>query len=253
MDLDGVGQLVANNSVDSDNDVIAVSTSFTPDGNPETDTIIYSSDSVYFYIAYKTVLDAAPNAFRLCLSAPLSDPLYRSNLITLDAPASELNIILHTLYKSSPAPNTPSFEAIVRAIDRMPLYGLSPQLLITPETPLYDLLLSHAPLYPLNSYALAAHYDIATLACTVSSHLLSYDLTTVSDEMAERIGSVYLKKLMLLHSTRFKALKDILLQAPMPHPETSDCSLVDQRKMTRAWALVSAYLVWDAKPGGFFF
>ncbi|PPQ94267.1 hypothetical protein CVT25_004924 [Psilocybe cyanescens] len=235
-------------STDYREDVISISTSFQPNTDPAPDTIFASSDNVYFYTIYQTILNAAPNAFRPCLAAPLSDPQYRTTVIVLDAPSAELNIILHALYKTSPANNSPSFETLVRAIDRMPRYGLSAEHLIKPNTPLYELLLAHAPLYPLDSYALAAHHGIAALAATVSAHLLSHDLATVSDTIAERIGPIYLKRLLLLHSARFAALKDILLRPPVPHSETGTCSFEDQKKVTRAWALVSAYLVWDARP-----
>ncbi|PPQ90285.1 hypothetical protein CVT25_013110 [Psilocybe cyanescens] len=232
----------------NNSDVISISTSFHPSTDPAPDTIFASSDNVFFYTIYQTILDAAPDAFRPCLNAPLSHPQYRTTVIVLDSPSSELNIILHALYKTSPARNSPQFEILVRAIDRMPRYGLSAEHTITPSTPLYELLLAHAPLYPLDSYALAAHHRIAALAATVSAHLLSHDLSTVSDTMAERIGPVYLKRLLLLHSDRFAALKDILLRTPVPHSATRSCGFEDQKKVARAWALVSAYLVWDARP-----
>ncbi|KAF8970864.1 hypothetical protein BDZ97DRAFT_1694124 [Flammula alnicola] len=66
--------------------------------------------------------------------------------------------------------------------------------------------------------------------------------------MAERIGAVYLRKLLRLHVGRFTSLKGISLHPPLPHPPTKECSFEDQRKLTRAWALVSAYLAWVARP-----
>ncbi|KAF8885571.1 hypothetical protein CPB84DRAFT_1827245 [Gymnopilus junonius] len=85
-------------------------------------------------------------------------------------------------------------------------------------------------------------------AVAASAHLLSYDLSLITDAMAERIGAVYLKKLLLLHVGRFSALKLILLQPPLPHPLIKECGFEDQKKLTRAWALASAYLAWDARP-----
>ncbi|KAF8885572.1 hypothetical protein CPB84DRAFT_1788327 [Gymnopilus junonius] len=85
-------------------------------------------------------------------------------------------------------------------------------------------------------------------AVSVSSHLLAYDLFSITDAMAERITPIYLKRLLLLHAGRFKSLKGILLHPPHPHPPTRHCGLNDQKKLTRAWALVSAYLVWDSQP-----
>lgn len=67
--------------------------------------------------------------------------------------------------------------------------------------------------------------------------------------MAERIGAVYLKRLFFLHFGRAEALKRILLPPPHPHAPTPSCDFSDQKKLTRAWALASAYLAWDTRPG----
>ncbi|KAF8885554.1 hypothetical protein CPB84DRAFT_1788272 [Gymnopilus junonius] len=231
-----------------DNVTLCISTVFHPDALPTPDTLFSSLDGVIFYVHSQTILDRCSMAFEELLTAPLSDPKFRATTIELDAPSVELNVILHTLYGTSAEAHVPDIETLVNAVDRMPKYGLPPQFLILPSTPLYDLLLSKAPLQPLDIYALAAHHGLGSLAVTASSHLLSYDLFSITDAMAERITAPYLKKLMLLHAGRFKSLKGILLHPPHPHPPTNDCGLEDQKKLTRAWALVSAYLVWDSRP-----
>jgi hypothetical protein len=120
--------------------------------------------------------------------------------------------------------------------------------LIAANTPLYNVLLSQAPLYHIQIYALASRYDLYDLAVPTSSHLLAYSLHQIDDTVAERIGPVYLKRLFFLHFGRMEALKRILLNPPHPHAPTSDCDFTDQKKLTRAWALASAYLAWDARP-----
>ncbi|KZT01522.1 uncharacterized protein LAESUDRAFT_763650 [Laetiporus sulphureus 93-53] len=65
---------------------------------------------------------------------------------------------------------------------------------------------------------------------------------------AARIGPVYLKRLFSLHKGRTEALKSLLLHLPLPHVETEDCNEEQQQKLTRAWALASAQLAWDATP-----
>ena len=117
--------------------------------------------------------------------------------------------------------------------------------------PLYMLLLSSAPLYPIEIYCLAAKFNLEKLAVNSSSHLLSFPLSSITDEMALRMGAVYLKRLMCLHHGRNGALRDILLVPPLPHPQTKECSFADQKRLTRAWALVSAYLAWEARSGNF--
>lgn len=41
----------------------------------------------------------------------------------------------------------------------------------------------------------------------------------------------------------------LLLQPPSPHAPIRGCVFADQRTLTRAWALASAYVAWDARPG----
>uniref|UniRef100_A0A8H8CFQ5 Uncharacterized protein n=1 Tax=Psilocybe cubensis TaxID=181762 RepID=A0A8H8CFQ5_PSICU len=228
--------------------IISISTSFHPNAEPSPDTIFSSSDGVLFYIDSATVLKACPTAFVAILMQPLSHPKFRDGNISLDISSPELNVIFHALYGTSPAANRPSFDTLIQAVDRMPSYSIPPTTLIRPGGSLYELLLYHAPLHPLESYALAAHHKLHPLAVSVSSHLLSYDLSKISDDMAERIGATYLNKMMHLHMSRFTALKNILLHPPHPHPPSKECGFEDQRKLTRAWALVSAYLAWDARP-----
>ena len=66
--------------------------------------------------------------------------------------------------------------------------------------------------------------------------------------MAAKIGPIYLKKLFFLHLGRTDALKRLLLPPPHPHAPTPTCDFMEQKKLTRAWALASAYLTWDARP-----
>lgn len=41
----------------------------------------------------------------------------------------------------------------------------------------------------------------------------------------------------------------LLLQPPPPHPPVTYCT--DQNRLTRSWALTSASLTWDVRPGVF--
>ncbi|CAA7263836.1 unnamed protein product [Cyclocybe aegerita] len=237
---------------EDDSTVVAVSTAFHPQAHPHlppTDIILSASDGVLFYAHSSTILTACPKAFSTYIGGNLNDPKFRDQLIQLDAPSQELNVILHMLYGTSCAAHSPSLETLINAVDRMPSYSMVPEEHIVPSSHLHNLLLSYAPLHPLELYTLAASHNLEPLAVKTSSHLLSYSLQTITDEQAERIGAVYLKKLMVLHFGRFTALKNILLQPPHPHPPTKECDFIQQRKLTRAWALVSAYLAWDARPG----
>lgn len=95
-------------------------------------------------------------------------------------------------------------------------------------------------------YITAAENDLNTLATSVSPYLLSFNPATITDEMAVRMGPIYLKQLFLLHRERNELLKELLLTPPGQH---TDCGFVDQKALTRVWALASAGLAWDTRPG----
>ncbi|KAJ3576429.1 hypothetical protein NP233_g442 [Leucocoprinus birnbaumii] len=254
--------MTAQKSLENDTETVelSVSTAFYPGAHAmEPDITFISSDRVLFYVHSQVSRGASPQAFRRVFEAH-QDPAHNTlgglphqpppdELIHIPDTSSVLNVILHVLYCTSSARNSPSFETLATAVDRMPYYDLPPRNHVTPHTPLYDQLLMHAPLFPLQLYALAAYHDLRELAVATSSHLLSYPLATLPEDVAQRMGALYLKRLLAMHLERFNALKQILLSPPLPHPATIDCTFQDQKKLTRAWALVSAYLAWDARAG----
>ncbi|KAF8885163.1 hypothetical protein BD779DRAFT_694346 [Infundibulicybe gibba] len=230
--------------------LVSISTSFHPgaDGHPPNPDLTFSSsDSVLFYVHSHIIRAASKSAFESALNAPRSNSKYEDSIISVSEPSVTLNVILHMLYGKSCAQHSPSFEILLTALRHMPRHGIDPKIHITTGTPLFDLLLSFAPLFPLELYTAASQFDLYEVAASTSSHLLSFSLSSITDEMAEQMGAIYLKRLMCLHINRFQALKRGLLTPPHPHPPTEACGFVEQKKLTRAWALVSAYLVWDAR------
>lgn len=171
--------------------------------------------------------------------------------VSLNEHSTVINVILHAAYEMSCGHYSPAFPTLCNAVDRLPFYGIPPKQRVAPSTPLFNLLLSYAPLFPLDLYTLAASHDLYDLAVATSSHLLSLPLFSITDEISEKIGPVYLKRLFFLHFGRSDALKRVLLPPPHPHPPTPWCDFAEQKKLTRAWALASAYLAWDARPGVF--
>ncbi|KAJ2918904.1 hypothetical protein MD484_g1525, partial [Candolleomyces efflorescens] len=233
---------------ESTDQIMTVSTSFHPGAHPvESDLVLSSSDGVLFYVHASTIEKASPTALPSFLSFSTSG--IKEDIIPIPEPATVLNIILHTIYQSTCAQNLPTSDDLIEAIDRLPRFGIEPSTLVRPDTPIYQLILSHAPLRAIDVYAMAAHHDLRELAEASSSHLLAYSLETLSDEMAAKMGPFYLKRLFLLHMTRTEEAKRILLQPPSFHPVTKECSFEDQRKVTRAWALGTTYLAWDVRPG----
>ncbi|KAJ6577870.1 hypothetical protein B0H19DRAFT_1121622 [Mycena capillaripes] len=234
-------------------DLVSVSTtfSFTAQHRPQpADVVLLSKDSVRFYVHSGLLLDASNNGFRTML--PISPAALSDEPPILNVPefSPVLNVILHVIYGMYCA-HSPPFETLVDAVNSMPAYGITPKSTILPSTPLFSLLLSHAPLVPLHLYALAAHYDIFDLAVPTSSHLLGFPLSRLTDEVVERMGPTYLKRLFFLHFGRAEALKRVLGSPPHPHPPTLTCDFKAQKGLSRAWTLATAYLTWDVRPGGF--
>ena len=213
------------------------------------DLILASADHILFYVHYHRILCASENGFGMLLLSPLSfAPNTPPPTMPVPEPADVLNIILHTIYNLSALPFSPSFESISAALDALPRYGVDSKQHAIAGQPLYDLLLSHAPLRPIETYALAGAHDLADAAAAASAHLLSFPLSTLSDAHAARTGAVYLKRLFFLHFGRMDALKRVLIKPPATHPETAECTLAQQKCVMRAWALAAAHVMWDARP-----
>ncbi|KAH7924514.1 hypothetical protein BV22DRAFT_501686 [Leucogyrophana mollusca] len=232
------------------NSTLLVSTGFPPASTYSThppDLILVSSDSVFFHVHRSTLQAASEHAFHISYSSlPPSPNGSAESVITISESSTTLNIILHTIYGLSCAHYLPSYEAVSTAVAALAANEIPVKRFMTPSSPLSDLVLAHAPLHPIDAYVLAAKYDLHDLAVPVSSHLLSFDLSSITDEMAKQIGSHYLKRLFLLHYERVEGLKRIIMPPPNSHPPTPTCTSTDQGKLATAWTLATASLVWSS-------
>ncbi|KAL1695427.1 hypothetical protein GGG16DRAFT_45381 [Schizophyllum commune] len=230
---------------------ISMSTAFTSDANHggvPPDTILSSTDNIYFYVSRSIIARASANNFGGHLPAKGVSPDGLPLAQTSES-SDVLNVILHAVHDISPSRYTPTLPTLVAALERLPVYGLSPMRYVTPPRVLFNALLAQAPLAPLAVYIAAARSSLDALAVAVSPHLLSLPLHRITDEQAIAMGPVYLRRLFMLHRNRIEALKEILAPAPYPHPETPHCSFADQRRVARSWQLAAAYLVTEARPG----
>ncbi|KII91808.1 hypothetical protein PLICRDRAFT_51932 [Plicaturopsis crispa FD-325 SS-3] len=237
--------------------VISVSATFHPGcdiGVSAPDLVLLSSDAVYFYVHCHILSATSSNNFncllpceerRGAIASASPDPPSAAPIVAVPESSTVLNIVLHTIYNMSCSHYSPSFNDICAAIASLQTYGIELKAVVSPSMPLFSLLLYHIPIHPMDAYALAAHYDLYSLAAAASSHLLSCSLVEISDEMAERLGPLYLKRLFVVHLTRVGFLKQLVQEPPRPHAPTLDCDLVQQQKLRRAWALASACLIWD--------
>lgn len=242
-------------TADTTDTIVSVSTVFYPGAahfQVPPDLILLSCDSVFFYVHSQCILDASVNKFNSHLpvrhhsQTGLHDGTHP--ILLLSESAQVLNVVLHTVYSMSCDQFSPSPDCIIQAVYCLKSYGFPVQTYIAPNMPLYNLILSRSPLHPIEFYAVAAENNLFDLAVAVSSHLLAFNLSSLTDEHASKIGPVYLKRLFFLHLGRNDAFKRLLLSPPAFHGATADCDFTQQKKLTRAWALAAAYLAWDARP-----
>lgn len=216
------------------------------------DLIILTSDYVCFHLHSDTLQAASHNDFNHILQDfnPGDRAEFDANpMFTVPDTSIVFTMIVCAIYGLPFAEYSPSFATLDLAVDGMKTYGLSVEVIIAPNTPLYEIILTHAETYSLELYALAAYHDLYDLAVVASSYLLSFQLSSLSDEMAARIGALYLKRLFFMHLGRAEALRRFLLPPPYPHPPTETCDHAKQMALTRAWALAASSLAWDPRVG----
>ncbi|KAH7912034.1 hypothetical protein BJ138DRAFT_1112709 [Hygrophoropsis aurantiaca] len=227
-----------------------VSTAFpadSADSTHPTDTVLLSSDSVFFYVHRSVLQVASDHAFQPAISTSSPSDISRDHMTAVSESATVLNIVLHTIYGRSCLSYTPSFEDLAAAVSALVDNDISLEEYISSETPLGIHILTYAPRRALEIYILAGHYRLNDLAVTASCHLLSCNLSSITDEMAVNMGPIYLRRLFTLHTERLESLKRILMPPPHPHPATSTCKYGEQSKVVRAWTLATAYLIWDSR------
>ncbi|ESK93449.1 hypothetical protein Moror_1730 [Moniliophthora roreri MCA 2997] len=157
---------------------------------PPPDMILLTSDSVIFYVDEYTLLKVSDNHFHGLL--PLQSKEKRERIVFVPAiHSSELQVVLQCLYDVSSIP-LPDLDTILQGIDRLSVFGVAPKTVVKPTSRVFEHLLSCAPLHPIKIYTMAGFHDIYPLAVQVSAYLLVVDLSRVTEDIAERMGSKYL-------------------------------------------------------------
>jgi len=169
-------------------------------------------------------------------------------ILPLPEPSDVLNVVLHLLYQQPCThflPTLPTLHAVLNALHAYSIPVLSQSFL---SHSLSALLAPHAATQPIYTFALAASANLEGLAVLASRFCLRVPLSDISEPLATLMGASYLRRLMFLHLGRVEALKRTLAPPPAMHPPTtSDCDISDQKRITRAWALATAYLAWGAR------
>lgn len=220
------------------------------------DVIILSSDQVFFGVHSRRLLDASKNSFDHRLP---EDPEVRRAIsgehvpyvLTLSEHSHVLNVVLHTIYGRSCAHHSPPFHVLSAAVSALKTYAIPLAQYMARDTPLYILILEQAPLprLSLEAFTLAAENGLDDLAATISPYVLAIKPDDIPDELAQRMGGMYLKRICGLRQHRHNTLRDLVAIPPFPHPPDRHCTPSDRQGVTRAWRLASAQLMWKFRPG----
>lgn len=206
------------------------------------DLVLISANRVAFHVHRRRLLTASTNHFAFLLDRPAV------TIVALPESSQLISVMLHAIYNrpiSSPRPTSAIFIA---AFDTLKKYGIPLNEYIRLNTPLFTALKTLAQYQPIELYTLAAENDLYDLAAAASSYLISYNLSSITDEVAVRMGSIYLKKLFVLHSRRTKVLRGLLLTPPATHAPTRTCDASNQLRLLRHWDLAVAALQSRVSP-----
>lgn len=215
------------------------------EGHP--DILLLSGDQVLFHAHQRRLLQSSQNNFRGTLPL-IPTPNITPSIAFLEH-SDVLNILLHAVYDIPCQPLRPKLESLLTSIEALKTFGIPLSEHIKPSKPLFQHILTQMPSRPMDVFIFAAENNLEELAASSSSYLLSYDLSKISDTMAERIGPIYLKRLYLLHFCRSKILKTLFFEPPKQHTPTLTCSRENQEELRGAWNLACFAFAWEGAPG----
>jgi len=225
---------------------IWVSTVFSPHASfdpSDPDIIFLSADVAMFYVHRDRIASSSPRWASMVPTTCERASAGSLPMVTLPENSVVLDVMLRAIYQLSDPQHNPAIETIVSAVDALEKYGVRIKTLFEPTSQLFKLVLRHAPLRPLETYAFAAQHGLEALAVLVSPYLLSVDISSISDDTAIQIGPIYFKRLIVLQHSRLTSLRGIIYSPPYPHPPMAKCDLFSRTAVSRAWNLASAQLL----------
>jgi len=206
-----------------------------------TDVILLTTDNVYFYVHASRLLQHSNNSFGGLLT-DLSTP------VPIAETSEVANLAFHALYSLDPSSYVPNLSLLLRAFNMLTLYGIGPSSVLFPNGPFYSVIVGLGAKYPLQTYSLAAKFNLETFAVEVSKHLLTTPLHAITDEIAQAMGATYLRRLVFLHLGRIERLKELMMQPPTAHELSTDCSENDQKRLHQEWRALALALSWSENP-----
>ncbi|TCD64175.1 hypothetical protein EIP91_004447 [Steccherinum ochraceum] len=216
------------------------------------DVVLISSDHVLFYAHQTFLLSASDNHFAGLLDIDAIGTVAGSTAgslsVVVPTGSTLFNVVLHTIYGLSCQQFQPPLDVLLQAVQTLKTFGIAVDQFLARDTPLYDHIVAESPPVPIEVFLVAAEHKLDALAVATSAHLHSLVLSQVTDEMAERMGPTYFKRLMSLHLERTGYLGKLLMVAPTHHEDTAECGKAQRKEFDQAWALAVGNLMWTVRP-----
>ncbi|KAG2011314.1 hypothetical protein CC2G_011452 [Coprinopsis cinerea AmutBmut pab1-1] len=209
------------------------------------DVIFKTSDSVLLYVQSSTMRRMDPRVFQSLLPVVSTQDDKEIGVIDIPERREVLEIIIHALYDRAWLSDGGSLDHLEEALDLMSTYTVRPSLHIGASSHMHGILLQHAALSPFRVYALAARHGLQDLAVRSSTYTLVESLEALTDDLASRMGAVYLRKILCLHMERRNVIKALLAQKPSPHQASTSCTQVDRENLGFAWVLAATSFLAD--------
>jgi hypothetical protein len=203
-----------------------------------TDLVLLSSDQVFFFVHSAMLLKHSRNDFA---------GLLEDDRVYLPENSEVLNLILHAFYNLDISKFRPKVALVAAALRSLQNYGVSLDSLLTPSHPMSLTILHLGIQSPLETFAMVAAFKLEHLAIEVSKGLVSVPLHNLTDDLAERMGPSYLRRLVFLHLGRIDRLKQLLMRPPSLHPVTKDCYESEQKRLQNQWKALAVALSWGAQ------
>ncbi|TCD60287.1 hypothetical protein EIP91_010421 [Steccherinum ochraceum] len=222
--------------------------------NYKPDVVLISSNNVLFYAHTYLLLQSSDNSFNHLLGVEgigNARGVFIGSLWVVGVPTDSalFNVVIHTIYGMPCNHFDPPLEILLQAVKSLKTYGISPGVAVGRDMPLYNHIVAKMPRGAIEVFLVAAENDLDALAVTASAHLLSLSLPSITEEMAGRMGPLYLNRLVALQMDRMGYLKQLLAEVPEPHDDTAYCGPAERGQLSRAWALVASGLMWDTRSG----
>ncbi|KAI0704110.1 hypothetical protein C8Q76DRAFT_779144 [Earliella scabrosa] len=208
------------------------------------DLVLFTQDQVKFHTHRRRLLHASANSWGNLLATTA----HSLGIISLSEDSATMGIVLHVVYGLPCEHLAPSLETIECTLGTLLKYGVTLPPLVVPYRPLFQLIYLYTPFFPIEIYALAARYNLEPLAVAASAHLLSFDTSTVSEELSAKIGPAYFKRLVDLQQLRAVALRDIVCKPLQMHLPTAACGKEEQVELLKRWASMEREVACDASP-----